>query len=88
MEDIVEGISFLRNSASRGTRIYVEESGRLCSRGRQAYLRKRTGLFRVRSLPLTRRGLDALPSEEASIDRIRQTNPLCCRASYGDGLDE
>ena len=24
----------------------------------------------------------------ASVRRFRQTDPLCCRASYGDGLDE
>jgi hypothetical protein len=69
MNDIVELLAFWRNSASRGTKTYVEANGRLHSRRRQACLRGAAGFFRVRYLPLARRGFNALPTEKARIDR-------------------
>jgi hypothetical protein len=69
MDDIVELSAILRNSVSRETMTYVEASGRLYSQKRQACLRGAVGFFRVRHLPLARRGLDSLPAEKASIDR-------------------
>jgi hypothetical protein len=69
MNDIVELFAFGRNSALRQTTSYVEAIGRLHSRKGQACLRGTAGFVRVRRLPLARRGFDALPTEEASIDR-------------------
>jgi hypothetical protein len=69
MNDIVELLAISRNSALRQRITYVEAGQRLCSRERQACLRGAAGFFRVRQLPLPRRGLDALPAEKASIER-------------------
>ena len=69
MNDIVELFAIWRNSASRQRMTYVEAEGRLCSRERQACSRGSAGFFRVRQLPLPRRGFDALPTEKASIER-------------------
>ena len=69
MDDIVELSAILRNSALRQRMTYVEAGRRLCSRERQACLRGTWSFFRVRQLPLPRRGLDALPAEKASIER-------------------
>ena len=69
MDDILELLTIWRNSASRQTMTYMGARGRLCSRESQTCLRGVAGFFRVRELPLARRGLDALPSKKASIDR-------------------
>jgi len=69
MDDILDLLAIGRNSASRETMTYLEASGRLYSQKRLACLRGAAGFFRVRHLPLARRGLDALPAEKASIDR-------------------
>jgi hypothetical protein len=48
MEVILEAISIPRYSASRETTTFVEASGRLYSRRRQACLRGADGFFRMR----------------------------------------
>jgi hypothetical protein len=68
-EHILESIFFLRYSASRQMKGIVEASGRLLAKEMQARLRGTAGLFRVRKIALPRRGIDALPAKEASIDR-------------------
>lgn len=68
MDDIVEVLRVLRNSALRQMTTQEEAVARLSSRQEQACLRGGNSLFRVRQLPLVRRVLNAFPSEEAGID--------------------
>ena len=69
MDDILELLAIWRNSASRQMTTYVEASGRLLPKKMRACFGGLAGLFRVGKVPLARRRLDALPSEQASIDR-------------------